>query len=82
MNQNTKNKILNENRNKVNKSVVNKQRNNIIEDLFFLNEQNEKKLYDENKEVDSLIQHENMIIILQLKKIICQKVIIILKIII
>jgi len=45
----SKNKILNYNRNKVNKSVVNKERKNIIEDLFFLNEQNNKKIDDKNK---------------------------------
>ena len=53
LNNTSKNKILNDNKNKVNKSVINKQRKNIIEDLFFLNEQKNKKLDNENKEVNN-----------------------------
>ena len=48
LNNTAKNKILNDNNNKVNKSVVDKQSKNIIEDLFFLKEQNNKKLDDDN----------------------------------
>ena len=58
-----KNKILNESQNKVNKSVVDNQSKNIIEDLFFLNESNNKKIDDDNKEVTSnniVIEENNL----------------------
>jgi len=65
LNNTAKNKILNENKNKVNNSVVDKPRNNIIEDLFFLNEQNNKKLEDDNKEVtnnnNNIVIEENIL---------------------
>ena len=55
-----KNKISIKSKNNDNKSVVDKHRKNIIEDLFFLGERDNKKINDDNKEVtNNITKKEN-----------------------